>query len=122
MADYHVLNTDNAGNSLRVVFHIAVPSSTNDAGKTYQTALIEWSAGGDGSSLTSAVPDIEASELTQIQNGEIYERVIELASNPSETYPEKQARLDAEHAVVTASVASYLQTVLQYWGYQRDIP
>ena len=123
MADYHVMGTDKAGNSMRVAFHIAIPATTNDAGKTYQDALVELLTGSiDGSSISSAVPDIDTAELTQMQNGEIFEKVVELDSNPAENYPTKQARLDAKYSEVAAEVAAELQTRLQYWGYQRNIP
>ena len=123
MADYHVLNTDESGNALRVVFHVAIPNLTNDAGVNYRTALVAWLGGADDPTvIQSACPFISAGELTQMQAGEVFERVVELSSNPSEDYPTEQARLDAWHATVASDVADLVQTVLQYWGYERNIP
>lgn len=120
MADYHVLNTDRSGNALRVVFHIPVPDVTNDASYSIRTALVEWQGG--SASIESACPFITAGELTQMQAGEVYEIVVELASNPSEDLPAKQTRLDAQHAAQVTEAQALITTALKYWGYDRIIP
>ena len=123
MADYHVLNTDESGNALRVVFHIAVPAVTNDAGYSIRTALVEWLGGGeDPTVIQSVCPFITGAELTQMQAGEVYEMVVSLASRPGEDLAVKQARLDLEHAAKVTEAQALITTVLQYWGYDRVIP
>lgn len=123
MADYHVLNTDRSGNALRVVFHIPVPDVTNDASYSIRTALVEWQGGGtDPTVIQSACPFIGAAELTAMQAGQVYEMVVELASNPGEDLTAKQARLDAQHAAQVTAAQALITTALQYWGYERNIP
>ena len=115
--NYHILAADSFGNSFQVAFHIPIPDQNNDVGYSYRSAIVEWQ-GGDVSSI---VPFIEADELAQLKAGELYEVVRQFDSNPGETLLVKRDALDALYAVVSASVHGLRATMLQYWGYSRDV-
>ena len=118
MSNYHVLQTDRAGNALTVVFHVAVPDQNNLAGYSYRTALTEMR----GTPVVSAVPYITVGEQTSLDEGSLEEVTRQLDSNPSEDLSAKQARLDAAYAGVVTITQTRIQTQLEYYGHDRDVP
>ena len=120
MADYHVLTGDKYENAMRVAFHIAVPDNTNTAGYSVRQAIVEFKGG--ASNIESAVPFIDAGELTQMQAGEIVEVVRDYQGYPSQTLVDRQTDLDALHPTVASETLADLQNILSYWGYSRVIP
>ena len=118
MADYHILSADRYGNSFQVVMHFPVPDQVNDAGVNYRTAIVEWQGGAPIQSILSNI----GAEQTQLDAGELYERSYTFHSNPNETEPEKQARLDTIWDEKRIEIQAELIEVLSYFGYTRTIP
>jgi len=120
MSDYHVLAADEFANTYQVVFHVPVPDTTNAVGYNYRTALVEYQGG--SASINSRVPFIDGAELTQLQNGELYEVSRQYYSNPSQLLADKRDELDAMFPTIVSQVQANFQDVLGFWGYSRDIP
>ena len=120
MSDYHILTGDKYGNAYTVVFHVPVPDTLNTVDVNYRTALVEWQGG--ATEISSQVPFISGSEMTELQAGQLYEVSRSFNSNPNETLPQKRARLDVMFAEVVSEVQADFQDILGYWGYSRDVP
>lgn len=119
MSDYHILTGDSYANAYSVVMHFPVPDTTNEVGTSYRVALVESRGLG---SFESAVPWIDAGELTQLQAGELIEYVWSFHSRPGETTGQKRDRIDTAWENVRQAVLAALQNSLSYWGYDRDVP
>lgn len=117
MADYHILAADRYGNSFQVVMHFPVPDQTNEAAVNYRLAIVQWQG---GAPIQSILTDIGA-EQTQLDAGELYERAYSFHSNPGETQPQKQARLDTMWDEKRIEIQASLVKVLSYWGFNRTI-
>jgi hypothetical protein len=125
VADYHVLTGTEDGNSFVVVHHIPIPSgAANRAGVAYRTALINSGYGGK-----TVLPDgdgtggtISAAEKTQVQAGALFEVVDNFPTNPAETAPQLQVRLDARHNALVTEHQDRITKRLTYFGYVRNVP
>lgn len=118
MSDYHILEGSKDGNRFTVVFHFPVPNLSNEVGRNYREALIEWLGG----SQASRVPFIDGAEQTQLNNGELYEASYPFNTHPGETLAQKQARLDAMYVAEKTGSQAEVEKILSYWGHSRDIP
>lgn len=118
MSDYHILSSDPYGNTFQVVFHFPVPDLDNQAGVNFRTAVVEWLG---GAPVVSRLPNVGA-EQTQLDAGELHERVYPFNSNPNDNLAAKRAVLEAMYASKLSSVTAELQKVLSYWGYAGDVP
>jgi len=98
--------------------HFPVPDINNDVGVSYRLAVVEYQG---GAPIRSALQNISALEQQQLDAGEIIERTVIYNSNPSKTLSEKRADIDAIYNSKLSSVTSTIQTMLSYWGYERDI-
>jgi hypothetical protein len=152
MSDYHILDKSSDSRYAEVCVHLPIPSSQNVAGNalsdptlTYQRATKErleaddLAAGGDGT-IKSKVPDIEAAELTQLQNGEIVEEPVSFRFSSLElTNAQRSSEIEqgndnmmgiAEMKIdITEPEPShphgYLYAkyiaVVDWWGYKRNV-
>ena len=121
MADYHIRQADEYGNRFTVVFHIPVPDVNNEVAVNYRTAIVQYQG---GAPIQSILPDI-GTEQTQLDAGELYEKVESFNSNPNETLAQKRARLDARFTELASTSGDFiqgLQHILGYWGYERNVP
>ena len=118
MSNYHIIQADTQGNRFTVVMHIPIPNQTNEVGVNYRTAVVEYQG---GAPISSVLPSI-GSEQTQLDAGELVERVYPFYSNPNETLLQKRDRLDTMFGEKVTEVQGELQKVLSYWGYSRDVP
>lgn len=114
MSDYHILDTSEDGNSVRVVFHIPIPPGSNKAGVSYRTALSQWAG-----PQASVVPGVGA-EQTALTSGSLYEIVLLVDTNPGDTAALKlRDRLDAMFIAMKSETWMKLRTRLDYWGFSR---
>ena len=120
MSDYHVRQSDEANNAITVIAHIPIPDTTNEVNVSYRTALVEWQG---GAPIQSQLPGISQAEQDALDAGSLYEIVRKVSTaGPEETLVEKQNRFDALYNAAVTNTQSRLQTILAYWGYDRDVP
>lgn len=67
--DYHILTQSKDQNTVNVVFHIPVPATLNEAGITWQTAIVK-----EAGEIISVLSDIASAELTLLQSGALIEK------------------------------------------------
>ena len=125
MADIHVLNAAENGDSLRLVFHFSVPDLANEVGVNYPTALV---ASGQGGSTTLAEGDgpgqISSAEKALIEAGEVleYPRSLsrgELVSG-GPALAQVQATIRYFYTRDKADRLARLQTALRFFGAAFD--
>jgi len=124
MSSYHLLTQAKDLKTVQAVCHIPTPNTNNAAGKSYRTALKEMleSRSEDGT-IISYCPSISPAELTQIQAGEIYEIPINYRfSVLGLTNTQKRNELDAEFNKQKIVALNTLETELEWWGFDRDVP
>ena len=104
MADIHILEgtRSGAGIAYRVVFHIPVPDVTNEAGISYQQAVVQAKA-----DTKSVLTDIDSTEQAKLDSGELWEEVVTFRTHPARKddaerlkalYEETKTRLQKEFA------------------------
>ncbi len=119
MSDYHILSQAADKKTVNVVFRIPIPDVNNQAGKSYRTALVEKLTRESGT-IESKSPFSTAEELTEVQNGEIYEVLTSKRfSSLSLTNVQKRDELDAEFNMLKTEAINQLKTELEWWGYKR---
>ena len=64
---------------------------------------------------------IAAEELTQLQNGELYEVSKTVKFLAADTDGQKQAKIDDRYTVLTTSAVNNVRNILKFWGLNRDI-
>lgn len=119
MAKCHVLET--AGESSRVVFHIAVPATNNSVGTSWRAVLINSAVGGttrlaDGAGTGGT---ISAAEKTQIQAGEVYEVEERIQIPSGMSGPQANAFFDALHAAKSVEIQAQIVARLNLFGFTR---
>ena len=122
MSNYHILSGSDDGNTYQVVFHVAIPNTSNAVGTNWRTAVMQYRRLPDGTLPKSMVPFITAPEQTQLDNGELVEDEQVLSTNPGQTLVNKRDALDALYTVRQSSILAKWQDRLRYWGYNRDVP
>jgi hypothetical protein len=123
MSNYHLLTQAQDKKTINVIFHIPIPDVQNAAEKSYRLALKEMlEHASETGTIESICPDITAAELTQIQNGEIYEiSRSKRFSSLSLTNAQKRDELDVEFNILKTEARSELQIELEWWGLKRDV-
>lgn len=116
MSNYHILDGGTDGNRYRVVFHIPIPSETNDVAVNLRTALTQFLT-----TTVSQVPHVTGAEQTQLDAGELYEHTWAYATHPGLTLAQKRDELDAKFTTFSTSVLDLIRARLKYWGYNRDV-
>ena len=118
MSNYHILESNEEDNQVRIVFHIPVPNENNSAGANLRQALSQFRA-----NPGSAVPwQQSGTEYEAIQNGEIYEHDIRQRYKPDLTNAQKQTAIDNNYNNLKTKIANRLRKTLKYWGKNRDVP
>lgn len=122
MSNYHLLRQDSKKDEVTVVFHVPISSQNNFAGVSLQTALKEMlESETEAGIIGSQCPFIQAAELTQLQNGELYEHVEVVKFDANLSQAEKRNIIDSRFAELTAIVAARVANELDFWGYSRDV-
>ncbi len=114
MADFHVLSSSEDKKTVGVIFHFPVPAVNNQAGISYQNALVQFQGG--ASAIKSAVAD--ATELASLQAGQLYEyqtdvRWSKLGLTPAQMLAEIKAAYNSAKAANQAE----LQDKLAFFGH-----
>lgn len=71
--DFHILTQAKDQNTINAVFHIPVPATNNDAGITWQQAVVKEAGGANN--IISVLSDIEPAELTAMKSGALIEKM-----------------------------------------------
>jgi len=123
MSDYHVLTVSPDKKTVTVVFRIPIPDETNQAGKNYRTALVEkLTHESPSGTIESKSPFSTSEELSQVQNGEVYEVLTSVRfSSLSLTNAQRRDELDAKFEELKTKALAQLKTELEWWGYKRDV-
>jgi hypothetical protein len=118
MANTHVLDKQAGG--IRVVLHIAVPSSNNAVGTNWQTAVVN--SGLFGRPPGSVMPtgtgpgQITSAELASVAAGSLIEVVDLYTPNPQELAA-GTAYLQGMYTQRSAYWLAFYQEVLRYFGF-----
>lgn len=120
---WHARTSDRQGNAVTIVYHIPIPTVNNRASLSYRAALVGSGIGGTTSMTPgTAQGQITASELAQIQSGELYEYVEEFYTSPGEAATALRNRVDARYTELLGIVPARLLLQLTYWGFDRIVP
>lgn len=119
---YHTLEMNNGKDKIRVIFHISVPNEVNAVAVNLRTALSQWKPVTD-----TAVPydyTGKADEVTDLQNGAVYElsEMYDFGGKVSKS--KRQAALDARYNELvndTNGIPQYLRNRLANWGFSRNV-
>lgn len=114
--NYHVKTVSPDGRKASVVFHIPIPVEDNSAGKPLRDAVSEHIG-----MFTSQVPWLPANEVTELENGEVYEHAETVNFLAADGNAQKQAKIDARYTALTSSVLTRMREVLKFWGKDRDV-
>lgn len=120
MSNYHVLNQHQKEHKVSVVFHVPIPDQANFAGVNLRVATKQFLES-TVETITSRCPFIDAGELTQLQNGELFEFVDEIDVDNLLTKAERKAQLDARFAAISAIVAARVEKELDFWGFSINV-
>jgi len=120
MSNYHVLNQHQKEHRVSVVFHVPIPDQNNFAGVNLRVAVKQFLES-TVETITSQCPFIDAGELTQLQNGELFEFVDEIDVDNLSTKAERKAQLDARFATISAIVAARVEKELDFWGLSINV-
>ncbi len=118
--NYHILNSKEKDQSVTVAFHIPIPNTNNSVGVNYRTALKQFRP-----FTTSQVLWLTGPEVTQLQDGELYEHLESVVYRVVDTDIVKQGVIDARYNELKngdKSVLKKLQSQLKYWGKDRNVP
>lgn len=123
MADVHIL--DGPDGKLRMVCHIPIPAGNNSAGVSWSLALKNSALvsqtvlkDGDGTAGT-----ISAAEKTALENGTLFEAVIDdFLPDSATTNPTRLAYVDAVYNAAVVREQARLSALLKWFGFTRDVP
>lgn len=120
MSNYHITDLSPKEDKVKVIFHIPIPDENNSAGVNLRTALAQYIS--NAGITASAVPWDVSSEETQILNGMLYEHSETVYVDANLTLVQKRNIIDARYTVLTTQAVSKIQSILKYWGLNRDVP
>jgi len=115
MSDYHILQQSARGDRIQVAFHIPIPDANNTVGVNWRTIIPQTEV------TESAVPFIEAAEQTQLDNGELIERVVTVDVLGADSPASKLAVIVAYWTEHKPKLLETLQRKLQYYGKSDDV-
>ena len=125
MSDYHVKEISKNGRRASVIFHIPIPIENNVASIALRVAVSEYiqsqAEDGSWSAFNSVLIGIEASELTQLRAGELYEISETVNFLTADTNGQKQTKLDNRYIALTISKLDAIRAILKFWGKSRDV-
>ncbi len=126
MSNYHVKTQNEAERSAQVIFHIPIPVENNGVGVALRTAVSEYVKprleDGTFGVFQSQVVGIVGSELTQLRNGELYEKVENINFLATDYNAQKQTKIDNRYTALTIGGLNRIRKVLKFWGLNRDVP
>ena len=122
MSSYHVLTTNEKKDRVEVVFHVFVPNINNAAGVNLRTALVEYLEDQRGvSPIATIIPWDIGTELTDIQNGTLYEVRETVRFNAHLPNLEKRDIIDQRFQEVANAEQDNIQHILRFWHMERSL-
>lgn len=123
MSDYHIKEVGAKKDSASVVFHFAIPDTTNYAGENLRGVLVKHLLDRKaGEPITSQAPDITSGELGDIQGGSVYEYVESVEFSAKLTDVQKRNIIDSRWSVLNGVIPGRVEDELNFYGYDRDVP
>jgi hypothetical protein len=120
MSNYHVRAQNETERSASIIFHIPIPTENNGAGVALRTALSEYikPQQDDGSfgEFNSRLQGIDAGELTQLRNGELYEHYATMSFSEGDTNAQKKTKIEDRYAALTTGALNKIRKILKFWG------
>lgn len=119
MAQLHVLLGDGNRN-YTCVLHIPIAAGNNAVGMSFRAALVASGIGGTTQLATGlGGHQISATELAQIQAGEVYETSFSFQDEPGYSTAQRNAALDQQIAGIAAETQTRLAQQLRYFSHTR---
>ena len=121
MSDYHILSTSRDKKTIRVIFHIPIPSTgTNEANVSWQTA-VAMELGG-AANISSVLPGISGAEETAMKAGQILE-VTETVrfTSLNLTVQQRKTEIEGAFTATKASIVAEKQETLAFMGYEGSV-
>lgn len=117
MPDIHILTQDKDQRTVNVVFHVPVPITLNEAGITWQAAVVK-----EAGEITSVLLDIDPAELTSLQAGALIEKVENVRfSTTGLTNAERLQEVKDQYNIVSAELIAEKQTTLAFIGFETEV-
>ena len=107
---------------INVIFHISVPDSDNAAGRNFRDVVKAHAEVEQGGTISSQYPFIQSAELTQLQNGELYEYPERVRFDANLTIIQKRNIIDARYTALASSMGAKLEKWFEFYGSDRDVP
>lgn len=120
MSDYHIreINIDVKG--VKVVFHIPIESSNNNAGVNWQDAIVLSHGGQDN--IHSSMSDISIDEEIEIKAGSIHEIVkTVIFSSIDLTDIQRLEEIKAAYHIIKNDYIAEKKLTLKFYGKSGDI-
>ncbi len=114
MSDIHVLGGNVKADRWACAFHITVPDITNDASVSYRAILSDFE------DTASAVPGLPGAEQTDLDNGALYEEIINVRT--SSDHADRLQDVQDAYNTWAASVLSQLQSRYLFTGKTINVP
>lgn len=125
MSNYHVRNVSENGRNATVIFHIPIPDENNSVPISLRTALSEYikpeNEDGTWGPFQSGLQGIGASELTSLQNGELFEYIESVQFKAADNNAQKQTKIDDEYTTLTTVALNKIRVHLKFWGLNRNV-
>jgi len=124
--NYHIQTQAEDKKTVNIVFHVPVPATgANEAGVQWRDAVVAEKGGSDN--ISSVLPGIDPTELTQLKAGALIEVTKSLRfSSINITPSQKKAEIEAEFNKLTGSdpkfsVLAAKQIILEWIGYAANV-
>lgn len=116
--NYHILTQAKDQNTVNVTFHVVVPVADNSVGVPWKTALLKKHKG----TITSVLHGITPAELTQIETGQVIEKVETVRfSSIYLTNTQRLQEVKNRYSIVKTQLLEELQIELNFMGYEGDV-
>jgi len=118
MSDVHALVGSDADN-WTLVFHYPVADVNNSAGVSFRTALVNSGLNTTVMTVGTGAGQISTAEKTQLDNGEIFEHVIQF---PVESTTSSTDAVEEAYNLNQVGVVTEMTRKLKYFGLTHDVP
>jgi len=119
MANYHILKSSIEDHEVEIVFHVPVPDENNTVGVNLRTALRQYMP--FAASVVPWLASSNPSEVTSLQNGELYEYRATMEYDAKKTDLQKRTACDLKYTSIVNIIQNQIRRTLKYWGMDRDV-
>ncbi len=118
--NFYILTQAKNQNTINVVFHVPVPATNNEAGITWQEAVVKEAGGADN--ITSVLYDILPEELNSMKAGALIEKVENMRfSSIFLTNAQRLQQVKDRYDVVKVELMAEKQITLAFIGHKGDV-